>query len=414
LIFYLVQARLGFGALIFLFALLITFAFWFVWRRCHAHLFVTAFAILLGILSMSANVGVRTRVFTILLASIFLYVLDHFARSRQGKTVWILLPLMVLWVNLHGGFVIGLALIVLTMIGLVLDKWLGDDQIKLQPCLAILGLVFVGCTLAALVNPYGVQMFLIPIRVMQAPIYRQVIVDWFSPDFHSPEVFPFLLLFLLTTAAVALSPIRPRPSEVLFLLATLYATLTSQRNMTIFALVAVPLFANYSQHWLDSNQLVTFPVKSPWLERRANVLALLLLLPLILFAIQLKSTVYGEVQQQTMDVPLKAVEFLKSKQIVGNTFTDPNIWANYLIWAMPSNPVFIDGRDMYPEQFLREYVAIVSGQENWQEAFDRYGVQVVIVSPKSAMARKMKTTPGWEEVYQDEMSLVLSRRARSE
>src|SRR5204863_8440143 len=147
------------------------------------------------------------------------------------------------WVNLHGGSFIGLALIALTMIGVVADKWFGDDQVRLSPRVAILGAVFVGCTLAMLLNPYGTQMFVAPIRVLQSPVYKEVVVDWLSPDFHRPEVFPFLLLFLITTAVLALSPVRPKPSEVLFFLATLYATLTSQRNVILFALVAVPLFA---------------------------------------------------------------------------------------------------------------------------------------------------------------------------
>ena len=88
-----------------------------------------------------------------------------------------------------------------------------------------------------------------------------------------------------------------------------------------------------------------------------------------------------------MDVPLKAVEYLKQNQLFGNTFTEPNIWANYLIWSMPSNPVYIDGRDVYPERFVAEYANIVFGTSDWREAFDRYKVQVAIVGPRSLLAR---------------------------
>jgi hypothetical protein len=411
LIFYLVQSRFGYGALIFLFALLITLACWFVFLRCRAHPFITAFAIVLGVLSMSPNIGVRPRVFTILFASVFLFILENYARRGEGKAIWILVPLMALWVNLHGGFVIGVALIVLTIIGLVLDKWLGDDQTGLRPRLVTLAVVLGACLLTTAVNPYGTQMFAVPLRVLQTPVYKQLVVDWLSPDFHRPEVFPFLLLLLLTAAALALSPVRPKLRELLLLLATLYATLTSQRNMAVFALVAVPLLANYSQHWLDSIPLGKFFGKTSLIERRANVLAILFLLPLVLFAIQLKATVYGDVRQQTMDVPVTAVEYLKQNQITGNTFTDPNIWANYVIWALPSNPVFIDGRDVYPEAFVDEYARIVLGLADWREPFERYGVRVVIVAPKSVIARQMKSASEWQEVYQDEMAIVFSKRS---
>jgi hypothetical protein len=412
LIFYLIQSRLGFGALIFLFALLITLAFWFVFRRCNAHPLISGIAVLIGVLSMSTNIGVRPRVFTILLSSIFLYILGNYARRGEGKWIWILVPLTALWVNLHGGYFIGLALMALTMTGIILDKYLGGEQIKLWPRLGVLSAVMAGSVLAILANPYGAAMPTVPIRVLQSPVYKQIIVDWLSPDFHRPEVLPFLLLLLLTTAALALSPVRPKPSEVVFFLATLYATLASQRNMTIFALVAVPLFANYTQHWLNSNALGTFLSKSTILESRG--LGLLFLLPLVLFAVQLRWTVYGEVRQQTMDVPVRAVDHLKQNQIFGNTFTEPNIWANYLIWSMPSNPVYIDGRDVYPERFVAEYAGIVFGTNDWREAFDRYEVQVAIVGPRSLLARRMRSAGDWQEVYHDEMAIVFSRRALRE
>jgi hypothetical protein len=410
LIFYWIQSHLGYRVLIFLFAVIVTLAFWLVFRRCQAHPFIAGVAVFLGVLAVSTNIGVRPRVFTLVLASIFLFILENYSGRGQGRTIWILIPLMALWVNLHGGFVVGLALIVLTMIGIAVDKWFGDDDRALWPRLRVVGLVLGGCLLAIPLNPYGAAMFAVPLRVLQTPIYKEVIVDWLSPDFHRAELFPFLLLFLITTAALALSPVRPKPSELLLFLATLYVSLNSQRNVLIFALVAVPLFANYSQHWVDSNALGKIFRQGSLFSDRASLLSLVFLLPLILFAVKLKSTVYGEWRQQTMDVPLKAVEYLKQKQIVGNTFTDPNIWANYLIWTMPSNPVFIDGRDVYPEQFVKEYFDIVVGRSDWREAFDRYGVQVVIVAPKSAIARKMKDVSEWQEVYQDEMTIVFSRR----
>src|ERR1051326_9093650 len=106
------------------FTFLLTLTFWFVFRRCRAHPFVTGFAMLLGAVSISTNIGVRPRVFTFLLTSVFLLVLEKYAR-RGGRTIWILVPLTALWANLHGGFFFGPAFIVLAMVGMVLDKWFG-------------------------------------------------------------------------------------------------------------------------------------------------------------------------------------------------------------------------------------------------------------------------------------------------
>ena len=406
--FYLVQSQLGYGALIFLFAVLITLTFWFVYRRCHAHPFVTGFAVLLGVLSVSTNIGVRPRVLTLLLTSVFLLVLENYSR-RGGRMIWILIPLTALWANLHGGFFFGPAFIGLAMAGIVLDKWSGDVQVEPWPRLRVMALVLCGSVLAIVLNPYRTEMLFVPIRVLQTTVYKEVVVDWLSPDFHRPEVLPFLVLFLMTTAALALSPVRPKPSELLFFIATLYLSFNSQRNLAIFTLVAVPLLANYAQHWLAANKLDRFFQDS--LLARRSAFGLVLLLPLILFAAKLKSTVYGEFRQQTMDVPLDAVEYLKQKQITGNTFTDPNIWSNYLLWALPSNPIFIDGRDVYTEAFTREYLSITNGQSDWHEAFDRYGLRVAIVGPRSLLARKLCAAADWQEVYRDEMTVVFAKRS---
>jgi hypothetical protein len=107
---------------------------------------------------------------------------------------------------------------------------------------------------------------------------------------------------------------------------------------------------------------------------------------------------------------VKAVEYLKAKQITGNTLTEPNIWGGYLIWELPSNPVYIDGRGLYPEPFVNEYVGIILGVTDWHARFDRYGVRVVIVEPKSPLGRQLKDSPDWQQVYQDEMSLVFTKR----
>jgi hypothetical protein len=138
--------------------------------------------------------------------------------------------------------------------------------------------------------------------------------------------------------------------------------------------------------------------------------SLILLLPLVAFGAKLKKTVYGPPQQAMMGVPVKAVEYLKEKQITGNTLTDPNIWGGYLIWALPSNPVYIDGRDVYPEEFVKEYFRIISGVTDWRGPLDRSKVQIVIVEPKSVLSRELKEASDWQQIFQDDLAVVFTRK----
>ena len=246
-------------------------------------------------------------------------------------------------------------------------------------------------------------------RSFLSPIQQQAVNDWLSPNFHRPEAVPLFLIVFLTIAAMALSPKRVRPSELVLFLSTLYMTLKSQRHIAILALVAVPLMANYLQYcitaWSDGK--IFGPLDSENSGRKATVFGLLFLIPLFAFAFRLRETVFSTPNQIALDVPVKAVEYLEQNQLVGKTFTDPNIWGGYLIWKMPSNPVYIDGRiDMYGDEFVKEYLGIILGHTDWREPFDRYGVQIAIVAPRSALATGMRSAANWQQVYGDEMAVV--------
>ena len=88
---------------------------------------------------------------------------------------------------------------------------------------------------------------------------------------------------------------------------------------------------------------------------------LVLMLPLGIFALRVRSAVYVPLTQQKSRVPIKAVNYLKENHVTGNTFVAPNVWGGYLLWELPSNPVYIDGRDVYPDQFVKEFVEILKG-----------------------------------------------------
>jgi hypothetical protein len=132
---------------------------------------------------------------------------------------------------------------------------------------------------------------------------------------------------------------------------------------------------------------------------------------LIACLFKLKSVIYSPPTQERVGVPLNAVSYLKANGITGNTFTDPNIWSGYLIWETPANPVYIDGRiDMYGDEFVREYLGITRGLTRWQEPFDKYGVQIAIVSPASTLRLQLEQSPQWQEAYRDEMAVVFTRK----
>jgi hypothetical protein len=366
-LFYLVYSRAGFDTLIFIFTVVTVLPFWVVFKRTQAHPFVKGLAVLLSVWSILPTIGVRPRAFTLLFAAIYLALLHRFVRERQTRAIWWLVPLMIVWVNLHAGYLIGLVLIGVVMVGVVLDAWFVGEKLALHwPRLKTLALVFVACLVAVNLNPQGPRIFVFPFEFFLSPVQQDQITDWLSPDFHQKELFPLLLLILLTIAALALSPKRVKPSELLLFLSTLYATMKSNRHMAIFALIAGPMLADYLQYWLETTRFARILGESQSRTtssgRRLIIFNVILAVVLLACLYKLKSVIYSPPTQARVGVPLNAVAYLKENGITGNTFTDPNIWGGYLIWETPSNPVYIDGRiDMYGDEFMREYLGIIRG-----------------------------------------------------
>lgn len=413
-IFYVIYSRFGFDVLIVGFAILTALAFWIAFKRSVSHPVIGGFATFLGVWTVLPTIGVRPRVFTLLLSSIYLALLARYVRRGDGRYLWWLVPLMALWVNLHGGFLIGLVLIGLIMVGVPLDVWARGERFNSTwPQLRTLAMVLVGCALAVLLNPHGIWIYKFPFEIFLSPIQQQTVNDWLSPDFHQSEAVPLVILISLTIAALALAPKRVRPSELLLFIATLYMTLKSQRHMAILALVAVPLLADYLQNWVTerSNGRIFSPaISGSGQTRKSIIFAVLLVVPLIAFAAKLKTTIFDQARQDLMKVPVAAVDHLKKANITGNTFTEPNIWGGYVLWALPSSPVYIDGRiDMYGDDFVGDYLNIIWGRTDWREPFDRYGVRIAIIQPNSTLSHELSETNEWSRVFEDDTAVVFVR-----
>src|SRR6266850_4126631 len=117
---YSVYRAVGFAGLIVTFSLIITAGFTLVYRRSAeqaGHVYIAGSAVLLAALAAAPTWGVRPQVFSFLFASIFLKLLDDFQKNPDKRSIWWLIPLMALWVNMHAGFAVGIVLIFIVIVG---------------------------------------------------------------------------------------------------------------------------------------------------------------------------------------------------------------------------------------------------------------------------------------------------------
>ena len=401
---YAIYSFSGWAGLLIVFAGLITAALYLAYRRCEGKPYIAAVAILLATAASSPLFGIRPQMITLLLASIFITLLTSYARDGRSRRLYWMPPLMLLWVNFHAGYALGLGLIVLYAISLVLDKkW------NLIPRL---GIVLLACTAAVPLNPHGLRMFSYPLETLRSPSMAAFIQEWASPDFHKAMFLPLALFLFLLFGALALSPKRARLSEVFLVFVTGLAALRSARHIPIFALIAAPIFAQQVWELISARgwdiHLIAPEGSAP---RTAVLFALLLLLaPTVLDVALIKHFVDNQPAYEATNYPQAAVNFLDAEKLPGPIYNRYG-WGGYLIRRLHGEyPVYIDGRaDVYGDKFMYEAFNTYDGGNGWFESLDRFSIRTVLIAPDVPLASLLRNDQQWQIAYEDHQAVIFTR-----
>lgn len=397
-------------------------------RWVGANEFVAALLTTLTALFAKPSVGVRPRELTFLFLAIFLFCL---ARHRVGarSPLWLLPILMLVWVNSHGLFVLGLALLG-AYGGVALLEW----RLARRPFPRVLVITGVACVLAACVNPWGPAMLVYPFGYYfgaENVSFSQV-TEFASPDFH--ERF-YQLFALMLLALVALPPRRtgdpiagarvltnagPRPTgrwdvvELLLVITFAFQALVSVRQVPVAAMVIAPVLVARMR---DRHRL--FGELRPILPRPRFGLLNLAILAVVLAGAaayvsgssDLRSRLQLGATPQTADLPVAGVRYIQDHGL-----PDPVLnyqpWGGYLtfVWY-PERRVFIDGRvDMYAPKQIDDYSAIFMLKPTWRQELDDYGFRTVLAQKDSPLVLMLIESGSWERVFQGEHEDVLVRK----
>jgi hypothetical protein len=191
-----------------------------------------------AMLMLQPSVNVRPQLFTMLLLALFAFLLTRY-RAGASRALWPLPALTVLWVNLHGGYLIGLVLLGLTLVGESGAAALGHRAAPWRPLLVTLILAALG----SLLTPHGLDAVRYPLSYLgRENASLQFVAEWRSPDFHQPLFMPFAASLLLgLTLGLANRP--PNPTDSLWTLAVTFMALQSVRHIPLYAIIVTPLLA---------------------------------------------------------------------------------------------------------------------------------------------------------------------------
>ena len=400
----------GEAALILIFAGIIAVTFWLVYAQSEGRPYLAGFLTLAAALASAVSWGVRPQMITLLFGALFLYLLEEY-RIGQRQRLWLLPILTAIWVNLHGGYLLGPALIAAYLVGAAISARMD----RVAPALRPLLITFLASGAASLLNPQGPGIWLYPFGTLASAAMQSYIVEWFSPDFHQAQFLPLAALYLLTVVTMAISRRPLDPTDTLLLLGLGFAGLHSARNVPLFALVAAPILSRHavdaiarSERW--SRWLVPY---HDTVSRAGTVLnGALLGLALLAAALKIGTSLSNNQALQAEAFPVAAVDFIESNPPAGKMYNLYR-WGGYLIWRLwPQHRVFIDGRaDLYGDAFIETYLETYRVRPAWEEPLDRYGVAWILVDTGSPLATLLAEHSDWTRAYGDDVAGILVRPA---
>ena len=386
----------------------------------------TGLLLLLPALSASMiHVLARPHVLSWLFAVAWYCVLDFTEREcLQGKTsprsrwLWFLPALMLVWVNVHGGFLLGLLFVsifwiaALRVVLITRETRIEESFQRIAWGKRLRDLTWVGVLSAAatLVNPYGWRLHQHIFSYLSNGFFMSHIEEFQSPNFHLLAQKCFLALLLLMLAATTCGR-KLKPSGVLLALFAMYAGLYAVRNIPVSSLLLVLLVGPL----LPPLGVSDFVRRMTALDARLRghlwpIAAVIFVLLVDLNGGRIGSKLLADAHFDSTRMPVGAVNYLEKNDKLGPVLS-PDYWGGYLIYRLyPKTQVVIDDRhDLYGEQILKSYLTTVHLGPGWDDFLRQYEVSCVVMPKAAELTAIMGETPGWKSVYSDEAAVIFVR-----
>ncbi len=407
-----VYELVGLSGLIIFFALIVTIAFMLVYSCCEGRPYLASLIIVLAYLSSALILGARPQMINLLFSAMLIVIVEGVRKQRWPEWALFLLPVSaLLWANMHSGFLTGIIIMGAYLVGEGSQRFLKKpDELTLAwSAIVKLGIALFLSILAALVNPSGLDLVLFPLGTLSSDAIQNNIVEWFSPDFHSPYWLFFAAMLALGSVSLVFSQRRVTLTDLLLFFGTGWMGLTSIRHIPIFALVASPIIARHLlSAFADTRFYATLAgqYKSEHVSSGLKILNTAVLLVIGLLAVGwLLLRLDNMATIIHTRFPVAAVDYIEENDLDElNVFNAYN-WGGYLIWRRI--PVFIDGRtELYGNEFFGRYLQTFTVSPEWQQLLDEYDVDYVMVDTISPLSTILEAHTGWQAAYQDDIATI--------
>jgi hypothetical protein len=353
--------------------------------------------------------------------SLLLFVGLHTVLERAWeRRIWLLAApwFLALWVNLHGGFPIGLVLVGSYAAAACWEAWLAhriglwrDSGVQaFAGCLA-------ACAAATLLNPYGWKVYEY-VGVTSTVANARHIDEWLPPGLNLlvGKIWVASLLGLLVLLTLAGERLRTR--EVFLILCFLPLACGSVRMVAWWLLVSAPMATRLVNDRWRRRQTTPPTVEAPSWAAAASVGLLGAVALACLPWLERYNPVLGLTGRTTRTEDHLEQATARLGNAGGGRIFSRFEWGEYLSWSLhPRYTIFMDGRiEIFPDEVWEEFSAITRGRADWEAVLDRYDVDYLLLDEAGFhhdLLPQVRRSRGWQQVAASGTAVLFQRQPSS-
>lgn len=375
-----------------------------------------ALGLALGAKAAEPVLGTRPQVFTFVLLCWTLWLADSYLR-KGGRRIWLLPAVFLLWANLHAGFIAGLGVLVLVVLGEVIKRWLHSPAAATRERLRVLLLCIGASALAACVNPSGPSLYHFALTVSTTE-GQKGIVEWLSPNFHDPGMWALLALIVSLAVMPALGA-RPDVRDALLAAAGVALALTAVRETAICVALVTPLWiAMAADVGRSSKERRLRAATSGALRRppRVSPLACALGGIVVLAGGSAVSAAVARTAAQTQAAGIASAYPACATAVLARSPVAQRIFVVYAGAGYVINRLYPNGRVYeYGESIslgftvFRDYERIAAGTRTSPSSLQLLtdSGTTAVLYPRGELTGELDATPGWTRVLADPAGVLL-------
>ncbi len=376
-------------------------------------------------LTLSAVMQFRPQIFTYALFAMLIFLLTRDLYGRRSH-LWLVIPMLALWSNLHGGFFIGLVTLGIYTAAIGVDDLLTGRGLKRAWRLAALTLA---ATAATFVNPIGIECWRTVFVSLTDPLAHKVMADWRpivtvirdSGVHGSDNLLLEVWAAYMGAGAISIAVTPRRDDWPLIAIAAVMAAaaFSAIRNIPLPIIAGAPLLARHLDLTFRKLAARKGDLANSAAQETSGVFQRMSIAGQSLIFIASFAVLFGREGLWSAklaavgEYPSGAVSFMKEHNLHGNIL-NPSQWGQYLIWHLaPESKIFYDSRfdTVYPQKVLIQYLDFFFEPPSGARLLNEYPHNFVLVITNSPTYKMMLEQRAWKPLYRDSVCALFAPAA---